>query len=415
MSNLPENEPNHCGDGVSRRAFLGAVGVGTALSLEDALSLQAAQDAPTPAPLIRSRPIIYTGTGPGRGTPPPHSLTGEDLVRARLTPGSWRLEIVPDGCDVARPRTLKDGTAIDFRTLLDLGRTHGVKFLKAMQCRSGPNPQSHGLWEGVPLREVLRLAGRADRVMRVYANGFHNNGPAQIFQSSASYTQVTDNAPGDLPVMVAYRHNGGPIPLLRGGPVRLILPWGYGFKNIKWLQRIRLTGSTNPTDTYGGEPDAYLKTQVPQIDAPTNAAAGMPIVIRGIAVVGLPGLRRVEYWLRPDAGTNGELEDDDPAWQTARWQPGDIDPPPDDWTGHLPVGISPRELWGFDPRTGRPKDWPLRYTVATWSVTLRDLRPGTYEIRVRTVDLNGNAQPQPRPQRRTGNVDVRCKLFTVRG
>ena len=36
--------------------------------------------------------------------------------------------------------------------------------------------------------------------------------------------------------MVAYRLNGGPIPLLRGGPVRLILPWGYGFKNIKWLQ-----------------------------------------------------------------------------------------------------------------------------------------------------------------------------------
>jgi len=37
---------------------------------------------------------------------------------------------------------------------------------------------------------------------------------------------VTDNAPGDLPVMVAYQHNGGPISLLRGGPVRLILPWG---------------------------------------------------------------------------------------------------------------------------------------------------------------------------------------------
>jgi hypothetical protein len=394
MSNPQEDQGSHCGDGVSRRAFLGAVGV-SALTLDDAHNLQAAQEAPTPAPLIRSRPIIYTGSGPGRGTPPPHSLTGEDLVRARLTPESWRLEIVADGCTVERPRTLKDGTAIDFRTILELGRTHRVKFLKAMQCRSGPNPQN--------------------RAMRVYANGFHNDVPAQLFQSSASFTQVADHAPGELPVMVAYRHNGGPIPLLRGGPVRLILPWGYGFKNIKWLQRIRLTANANPIDTYGGEPDAYLKTQVPQIDAPANATAGMPVVVRGIAVVGLPGLRRVEYWLRPDAGTNGELPEDDAAWQTARWLPGVIDPPPDDWTGHLPVGVSPREIWGFDPRSGRPRDWPLRYTVATWSVTLRDLRPGNYEVRVRSVDLNGNAQPEPRPQRPTGAAAIPCKLVTVRG
>lgn len=412
--NPPEKLENHSDKAVSRRAFLGAVGVGGAIALEGAVDLQAAQEVPTPAPIVRARPIIYTGSGPGRGTPPPHSLTGEDLVRARLTPESWRLEIVADGCAVERPRTLENGTAIDFRAILELGRTHGVKFFKAMQCRSGANPQSHGLWEGVPLREVIRLAGSVNRVMRVYANGFHNNLPAQLFQSSANFTQVADNAPGELPVMVAYRHNGGPISLLRGGPVRLILPWGYGFKNIKWLQRIRLTGNTTPIDTYGGEPDAYLKTQVPAIDGPNNPIAGMPSIARGVAVVGLAGLRRVEYWIRPDAGNNGELPDDDLAWQTARWLPGAIDPPPDDWTGHLPVGISSREIWGFDPHTGRPREWPLRYTVATWSVTLRDLRPGNYELRVRSVDLNGNAQPQPRPQRPSGAAAVPCKLFTVR-
>jgi len=414
MTNPRDNPGNLTAPNVSRRAFLGAVGVGGVLSLDDALRLQASQEAPTPAAVIRARPIIYTGSGPGRGDPPPHTLQGEELERARLTPESWRLEIVADGCTVERPCTLENDTAIDLRTIIDLGRTHGVKFLKAMQCRSGPNPQSQGLWEAVPLREVLRLAGRVDRAMRVYASGFHNDNPRQIFQSSASFTQVADNAPGELPVMVAYRHNGGPIPLLRGGPVRMIVPWAYGFKSIKWLQRIRLTANTTPIDTYGGEPDAYLKTQVPQIHAPVNPMAGAPVIVRGIAVVGLPGLRRVEYWLRPDAGTNGVLAEDDPAWQTARWLPGDIDPPPDDWTGHLPTGISSREIWGFDPQTGRPRDWPLRYTVATWSVTLRDLQPGTYELRVRSVDLNGNAQPQPRPQRATGAASVPCRIFTVR-
>jgi len=123
----------------------------------------------------------------------------------------------------------------------------------------------------------------------------------------------------------------------------------------------------------------------------------------------------VEYWLRPDAGTNGELADDDPAWRTARWLPAQLDPAPDDWTGHLPVGISPRDIWGFDPRSGTPREWPLRYAVGTWSVTLRDLRPGSYELRVRSVDANGHAQPEPRPQRTSGAAAITCKLFTVRG
>ena len=47
--------------------------------------------------------------------------------------------------------------------------------------------------------------------------------------------------------------------------------------------------------------------------------------------------------LRPDAGTDGKLSDDDPAWKTATWQPCVIEPPPNDWQKHLPTGISPKE------------------------------------------------------------------------
>lgn len=280
-----------------------------------------------------------------------------------------------------------------------------------MQCRSSNWPQDQALWEGVPLREVLKLAGTISNALRIYANGFHNDDPKQLFQSSATFTQVFDTAPGELPVMVAYRHNGEPIPVNRGGPVRLIVPWAYGFKNIKWLQRLRLTMETKYLDTYGGEPDAYLKTQTPRIDGPDSFNAAAPVTYRGAAVVGLPGLKRVEYWLRPDAGTDGELAETDPAWQTAAWQPAVIDPPPDDWSAHLPKGISPTTLWGFDPQTGQPKEWPLRYTVASWSITLQDLQPGSYELRVRTVDQNGFPQPQPRPQEGTGRNVIPCKII----
>ena len=53
----------------------------------------------------------------------------------------------------------------------------------------------------------------------------------------------------------------------------------------------------------------------------------------------------------------------------------------------LPKGVAPNEIWGFDSATGKPKDWLLRYSVAFWNLTLKGLKPGEYELRVRTVDL----------------------------
>ena len=48
--------------------------------------------------------------------------------------------------------TLADGTALDLPALIEVGRKHEVKFLKAMQCLNIPNPLGQGLWAGVPLR-----------------------------------------------------------------------------------------------------------------------------------------------------------------------------------------------------------------------------------------------------------------------
>jgi hypothetical protein len=150
-------------------------------------------------------------------------------------------------------------------------------------------------------------------------------------------------------------------------------------------------------------------------DGPDAFRAGGPVVLTGVAVVGWPGLQRVEYWLRPDTGKHGQLADDDPAWQTAAWRPCRIEPPPADWGGSLPDGVMPKDVWGFDPRTGRPKEWPMRYSVAQWSVRLEGLAAGAYEFRVRTVDRNGFAQPQPRPYPKSGRNEVPCKSFLVMG
>lgn len=394
---------------LTRRGFLSlsAIAAGSGQVLKQHWAWAAPVENPQPP----VRPYLFHGIGPGRGDPPPHKLEGDDLAKARLTPETWRLEIVGDGAKVEKPLTIEGGNALDFPTLLEMGKTHAIKFIKVMQCRSGNSPQNQGVWEGVPLREVLRLAGSLDNVMRVYANGFHNNEPKQMFQSSTTFTQAMEPLPGEVPVCIAYKYNNGPIPLLLGGPVRLVVPWTYGFKNIKWLQRIRLTNDHKYADTYGGEPDAFLKTQIPRIEGPDTFQAAAPVTYFGRAIVGLPGLARVEYWLRPDAGNEGKLDPDDEAWKTAEWLPGQINPPPDDWSKELPMGLSSRDLWGFDRETGQPKIWPPRYSVASWAVTLRDLKPGSYELRVRTVDQNGHAQPLPRPQPATGRNAVPFKII----
>lgn len=354
-----------------------------------------------------------------RGNPKPFTLKGDALVKARLTPETWRLEIVSDGStQIEQPRRLEDGTAIDLATLQELGKRRGIAFLKAMQCLNIAQPLGQGLWQGVPLRDVVKLAGKLTNIRRVYYWGFHNNDPKQLFQSSLGYSQAMETPPWELPPFLAYRLNGEPISLLRGGPVRMVVPWAHGFKSIKWLHRLVLTNDYKANDTYAdgnNDPDSYLKTAAYLDDGPQTYQAGTPIVITGTAMVGWSGLKRIEYWLRPDRGTHGRLADDDPAWSAAEWKPGTISPPPEDWGGNLPPGVAPRDIWGFQPETGKPKEWPMRYSVAHWTVTLHNLPAGAYEFRARAVDLNGYAQPEPRPYPKSGRNEIQCRSLVVTG
>jgi DMSO/TMAO reductase YedYZ molybdopterin-dependent catalytic subunit len=286
-----------------------------------------------------------------------------------------------------------------------------------MQCNNIPLPLGQGLWEGVPLRELLRLLGKLNNVRRIYYWGFHNNDPKQLFQSSLSYNQVMETPPWDLPVFVAYRLNGEPISLLRGGPVRMLVPWAHGFKSIKWLQRIVLTNNFQANDTYAAannDPESHLKTAAYVDSGPASYQAGQALVVTGTVMVGLSGLKRVEYWLRSIAGPPVPLRDDDPVWATAKWLPCQLEPAPKNWGGALPNGVLPAGVWGFDAKTGQPREWPLRYSWGLWSVTLRDLQPGTYEFRARAVDQNDFAQPEPRPYQKSGKNEILVRQIVVK-
>lgn len=360
-----------------------------------------------------------------RGNPKPHTLTGEALVQARLTPESWRLEIISDpftdevvkeAASVEKQFTLEDDSAFDLPALMRLGEKYGVRYLKAVQCLNIAEPLGQGLWEGVPLRDVLRLCGELRNVRRIYYHGFHNNDPAQIFQSSMSYAQALENAPGDPPVFLAYKLNGEPIPLLRGGPVRMIVPWAYGFKSIKWLQRISLTNDFRTNDTYAernNDPDSPMKTAAYLDKLPEEFSNGRTIYVTGLVISGLSGLERVEYWLHRVEPGKPPVSYDDSVYRAAQWAPCQLELEPSDWSHVLPEGISARDVLGFDSTTQRAKTWPLRYGMASWSLALRDLAPGEYELRVRAVDLNGFAQPEPRPILKAGKNAIEAYRFAV--
>ncbi len=408
-------------EGMDRRRFLGTA---AAAGLSGVLAGRAegqqegvpvVGDAATPGPACPLLTEADDFVDVSRGNPRPFTLEGEALIQARLTPETWRLEIVPDeSAGVERPARIEDGTALDLDALRAIGEEHGVGYLKAMQCNNIAFPLGQGLWEGVPLREILRRVGPLNNVRRVYYWGFHNNDPAQIFQSSLALNQALESPPGMPPPIVAYRLNGRDIPLKRGGPVRMIIPWAHGFKSIKWLQRIVLTNDHQANDTYAlqnNDPESYLKTAAYLPRESPTVADGEPLWISGTAMSGWSGLRRVEYWLRPATGE--PLDDDDPAWQSADWRPCTLMPPPQDWRPILPAGTEAGAIWGFDPATGTPRTWPLPFSTVPFTARLDGLRPGTYEFRARTVDLNGLAQPEPRPYPKSGRNAIPVQTITV--
>lgn len=406
---------------VTRRDFVRAASALTASALAGGLSdtARAADAAKSASPPINSPPLLTPADkfrDVSRGNPKPHSLKGDALIQARLTPETWRLEITADTpanpaakdpAGLSTPLTLADGNALDFPALVELGKQHGVKFLKAMQCLNIPTPLGQGLWEGVPLREVLRLCGQLRNVRRIYYWGFHNDDPKQLFQSSVSYTQALETPPGELPAFLAYRLNGEPIPLIRGGPVRMVIPWAHGFKSIKWLQRIVVTNDYKANDTYAeqnNDPESYLKTAAYLDNLAAKFPAGEPVRIGGLVICGLSGLQRVEYSLaRADAKADAPEQ----------WTEAQLEAPPADWSTVLPAGISSRQILGFDRATGQPATWPLRYSMVSWSATLKGLAPGKHAVRARAVDLNGFAQPEPRPNQKAGKNALEVREFEV--
>lgn len=350
-----------------------------------------------------------------RGKPVPHSLSEDKRREVGLTRDTWRLEVISDPDNPAkidRPLTKAEGTSLDFNQLLKLGEQSAVRFPKVMTCLNMGCPLGMGLWEGVPLREVVWLTKPRENLRRVFYYGYHNDDPKQIFRSSMPIGRIFED-PFDLPpVILCYKLNGEWLDAERGGPVRMVVPEAYGFKSVKWLTHVILTNLAHSNDTYAehnNDVDSPMKTFSATLSIPREVRAGEAIPVSGYAQVGISGLSKVQVSIEPKGKPRPV---DDPYFTQLEWIDANLLKSPNRWDS-LSEGKIPDNTHGFD-RTGSPKSWPLRLANAHWAIMLPGLPAGDYTVRSRTIDEHGQAQPLPRPFQKSGHAAIESISITVK-
>jgi len=350
-----------------------------------------------------------------RGNPIPHRLPESKLRAAGLTRDTWFLEVVADPenpATLGKPLSKKNNSALDFKALLALGEKHAVRFAKVMTCLNIGCPLGMGVWEGVPLRDILWLTRPKQNLRRVFYHGYHNDDPKQLFRSSLPVGRVLEDYDDLPPVLVCYKLNGRWLSPERGGPVRIVVPEHYGFKSVKWLQQIALSNLASANDTYingNNDVDSPLKTFAATFDLPNAIQANAPIPITGYVQVGVSGLSKVQVWM---SSAGKPWPADDPYFTKAPWTDAHLLPPPKEWGGDFPGGVFPKNVLGFDD-AGKPKMWPMKLAKAHWAALLPGLPAGEYVLRCRSIDAKGIAQPLPRPFKKSGRADIEEKRMMV--
>jgi DMSO/TMAO reductase YedYZ molybdopterin-dependent catalytic subunit len=155
----------------------------------------------------------------------------------RFHPRSWRLRI--DGL-VAEPRELA------YEDLLRLSRAEQTS---DFHCVTGWTVRNVR-WAGVRFHELLALARPLPQ-----AHALRFVSAERPYEDTLTLGQALRKD-----TMLAYEMDGRPLSRPHGAPVRVVMPAMYGYKNVKWVERIELV--THPSDGFweklGYDRDAWV-------------------------------------------------------------------------------------------------------------------------------------------------------------
>ncbi len=120
-------------------------------------------------------------------------------------------------------------------SLADLRSMKRTQLVHRFQCVTGWYvPNVH--WEGVLLSDVLERAGVSSQATAL-----------RFFSADGAYTESLTLAQAHLPdIIVADLMQSANLTADHGGPVRLYVAPMYGYKSIKWLNRIEVTNEVVP-------------------------------------------------------------------------------------------------------------------------------------------------------------------------
>ena len=176
----------------------------------------------------------------------------------------YRLDVTGDGIERNLSLTYEDLKALPSRTVfsyLECGGNQRAFFGELMGQNARGTQWRRGAvgmasWTGVPLCEILQMAGIHDTAVAMQLIGLDKNAPEEGFRRPLSVAKAMD--PDTL---LAYRMNGTILPRDHGFPVRAIVPGWVGSSSIKWLGRIEVSTteiwSRNNTSSYVLIGDAY--------------------------------------------------------------------------------------------------------------------------------------------------------------
>ncbi|GAC35450.1 sulfite oxidase [Paraglaciecola polaris LMG 21857] len=98
-----------------------------------------------------------------------------------------------------------------------------------------------GLWTGVRVGDVIdKFGGSADNKLFLTATGAESL-PEGVDPNSLVVERSVPVEKGLEDSLLVWEMNGEPLPLIHGGPLRLIVPGYFGVNNVKWVKRIALT------------------------------------------------------------------------------------------------------------------------------------------------------------------------------
>lgn len=119
--------------------------------------------------------------------------------------------------------------AISYDELLKLESEEQVTDFHCVEGWSVENVK----WKGVRLKVLFDRAGL--KLDASFAT-FHSS--SGIYSDSLSIKEALEPD-----AMLAYMLNDEPLPEEQGRPLRLVMPRMFGYKNVKWVNRITLTGT----------------------------------------------------------------------------------------------------------------------------------------------------------------------------